>query len=104
MANVELLIGGRRYPVTCRDGEEAHLMRAAAMVDGKVRQASASLGGMSEVRSLLLASLLLADEAADARAAAETATTGPDLTPELEAVADRLEAVAALLAGPEPNT
>ena len=117
MASVELLIGGRRYPVTCRDGEEADLLRAAAMVDGKVAQAAASLGGMSEVRGLLLAALLLADEAADARAAvadaqfaaaearaateaARAAPPAPDLSPELHAVAERLEAVATLLAGP----
>ena len=100
MANVELLIGGRRYPVSCRDGEEDKMKRAAALVDGKVRQAVQALGGMSEVRQLLLASLLLADdavEAADATASTEA------LTPALESLADRLERVAGLLAAGGAN-
>ena len=100
MANVELLIGGRRYPVSCRDGEEDKMKRAAALVDGKVRQAVQALGGMSEVRQLLLASLLLADDAVEA---GDAAASTEGLTPALEGIADRLERVAGLLAGGAPN-
>ena len=94
MAAVELVIGGRRYPVACRDGEEDKLRQAAAGVDRKVRQATASLGGMSEVRQLLLASLLLAADQLEMEAAAAR----EDATPLLEAVAERLERAAGLLA------
>ena len=33
MANVDVEVGGRRYDVACRDGEEEHLRGLAAIVD-----------------------------------------------------------------------
>ncbi|QHL90613.1 cell division protein ZapA [Sphingomonas changnyeongensis] len=69
MADVTIEIGGRRYDVTCRDGEEDQLRRLARLVDDKAAQARAAVGGVTEVRQLLLASLLLADELVDLRAA-----------------------------------
>lgn len=73
MAELSLSIGGRSYPVACRDGEEAHLQRLAAMVDRAAARAQQSMGGLSEVRQLLFASLLLADELHDSRAQGVTA-------------------------------
>ena len=57
MAEVDLAIVGRSYRVACRSGEEDTLRAAAALVDGKSREALAGLGALSESRQLLFASL-----------------------------------------------
>ena len=67
MAQIELKIGGNAYTVACRDGEEPHLTKIAEIVDGKALDARQALGSVSEVRQLLFASLLLADELDEAR-------------------------------------
>ena len=66
MSEVKLDIGSRSYMVNCQDGEEAHLANLAAMVDDKAGSAN-SAGGLNETRTLLFASLLLADELYGAR-------------------------------------
>src|SRR3954464_2895380 len=68
MATVDVEIAQRRYSVACRDGEEEHLRSVAAIVDRKAQQATGALGSLSEVRQLLFASLLLADEVKEHRA------------------------------------
>ncbi len=67
MGNVNLSIGGNSYLQSCKDGDEEHLFALGAIIDQKVLQATGSVGAMSEVRGLLLAALLLADELQDAR-------------------------------------
>ena len=74
MAQMKLEIGGRSFMVTCQDGEESHLTRLAAMVDGKARE-SGDLAGLNESRMLLFTSLLLADELHSARAAQDEAAS-----------------------------
>jgi cell division protein ZapA len=108
MADVTIEIGGRRYDVTCRDGEEAQLRRLADIVEEKAAQARAAVGGVTEVRQLLLASLLLADELADLRAARASSAEAPASAPAardpalavaLERLAARVESVADHLEG-----
>jgi cell division protein ZapA len=107
MANVEVEIGARRYTVTCRDGEEEHLLSVAAIVDRKAQDAEAAVGNLNEVRQLLFAALLLADEVKEQRSGrprpAETATatatatsTQPDprVPDALERLAERMERLA----------
>lgn len=90
MAEVTIEVGGRRYDVACRDGEEAQLRRLAQLLDKKANQARAAVGGVNEARQLLLAGLLLADELQDAR----NGTRMP-LPPDTEAaLADAVEALA----------
>ncbi len=86
MAEVELVIAGRSYRLACRDGEEANLKAAGALVDAKSREALAGLGTLSESRQLLFAALLLADQLVDGRT--DQIDTGPD--PELVERANRL--------------
>lgn len=104
MADVTIEVGGRRYDVTCRDGEEDQLRRLARLVDEKAAQARAAVGNATEVRQLLLAALLLADELDELRKArANGAGTGaaighpPPLSPGLPdpALAGALERLAA---------
>jgi cell division protein ZapA len=101
MAMVEIEVATRRYSIACRDGEEAHLLEVAALVDGKARDAAAALGGLSESRQLLYASLMLADELQEARTAAPGRSDGEAedgiAADALERVADRVERLAAKL-------
>ena len=82
MAEVELTIAGRPYRLACRDGEEANLRAAGALVDAKSREALAGLGTLSESRQLLFAALLLADQLID---------RANRLAEALEQIADTLE-------------
>ena len=91
MGQVTVQIGGRGYPLACRDGEEAHLVELAAMFDAKTGQLGA-LGTMSETRLLLMAGLLLADEISDLRKVGTAASN-----PRMAALALRLEALASKL-------
>ncbi|NJC33159.1 cell division protein ZapA [Sphingomonas jejuensis] len=87
MPTVSLPIGGRTYDLTCRAGGEDALRRLAGRVDEKVRQAAASAGQTDEVRRLLFAALLLADETAAAPPQPQSL--------DLDAVADAVERLAA---------
>jgi cell division protein ZapA len=100
MADVTVEIGGHSHTITCRDGEEAHLREIAALVDRKALEAREAVGGVSEVRQLLFASLLLADELAEIRQAGSGAapaaapTPDPSIAHAVERIADRVEALA----------
>ncbi len=98
MSNVTLQIGGRSYIVACAEGEEAHVEALGQLIDVKIRDLGTS--GHNEVRLLLFAALLLADELHDMRGkggAAPAATTAlpDDHATVLEALASRLEKYAA---------
>ncbi len=67
MAQVTVKINGFTYTVGCEDGQEAHLQAMAAQVDNRIDSLKALGGNSGEVRLLLLASLLLADEIHDIR-------------------------------------
>ena len=107
MAEVDLTIAGRSYRVACRAGEEDTLRAAAALVDGKSREALAGLGALSESRQLLFASLLLADQIIDKRPADEAQPPPPAPDPALAArvarLAERLEQLATSLEESAPN-
>lgn len=67
MAETTLHIASRQYDIRCRDGEEVHLARLAAMIEEKARVAQQTTPGLTEVRTLLFAALFLADELNDLR-------------------------------------
>ena len=101
-AMIDLTIAGRTYQVACREGEEENLRTAARLVDNKSREALSGLGTMSESRQFLFASLLLADQLIDkspdaAAAAATPAPPDPALVERAEALANRIEMLAAQL-------
>ena len=97
MVQVKLTVGGRGYELACRDGEEPRLEMLASMLDGKARDAGELVGTTNEVRQLLLAGLLLADEMSDLRAGepdpgkAAMARTLDQLAERIESLAARLE-------------
>jgi cell division protein ZapA len=108
-ALIDLSIAGRTYQVACREGEEENLRAAARLVDGKSREAISGLGTLSEARQFLFASLLLADQLIDDKPdavpppAAQPAGPDPALVSKAEALANRLESLAAQLENSAPN-
>jgi len=102
---IDLSIAGRTYQVACREGEEENLRSAARLVDGKSREALAGLGTLSEARQFLFASLLLADQLIDKNPEIAAAPSGPDpaLVERAEALANRLENIAAQLESETEN-
>lgn len=101
MPQVMLRVGGRRYDLACRAGEEAHFERLAALVDAKAIEAGRAVGGGNEARQLLLAALLLADDLMEMRAGAAppadaaTADSANALAARIEKLAAALEKDAA---------
>lgn len=90
--NVDVTVAGRRYTLTCRDGEADHLRDLAAHLDAKAAELGTALGTMSEPRLLLMAGLLVADELFELRKSGPA----PDLTRFAELTA-RAEALAGAL-------
>ena len=106
---MEIIVGGRRYAMHCRDGEEAHLARLAGVVDAKADQARTTAPGLTEVRQLLFAALFLADELYEARRPSAVKGDGPLSTQKddsadqaLESLALRLETLVERLAPASP--
>ena len=63
MPEVEIEIGGRRFEVACQPGEEDYLISAATALDKEASSIGDQLGRLSESRMLLMAGLMLADQA-----------------------------------------
>ncbi|WP_298674573.1 cell division protein ZapA [uncultured Sphingomonas sp.] len=93
MATVTLEIGDNRWPVACKDGEEARLEQLGAMIADRWADAQRASGNAGTAQALLLAALMLADDLADAKAAARA----PGETAALDAIAERLESLATSL-------
>lgn len=99
MAQVTVIINNRRYDIACDDGQEAHLTRLAQSLDKRVEELTASIGQIGDSLLLVMASLLVADELSEAHAELEALRgdgKGPAAAavPELERLADRIEAIA----------
>jgi cell division protein ZapA len=100
MATVTVEINGRSYAVGCADGQEERVRILAKQFDGHVRQVSAEVGHVGDLRLFLMAGLMLADELHEVRlgnpvdspVAASTSTDG--VAEALNAVAARLEKIA----------
>lgn len=117
MAQVTVTVNGRRYDITCDDGQEPHLFRLAEDVDQRVGRLVASLGKVNDARLLLLTSLLLADELHELRSALGNGAAGTRdqrivgsdaadefaLATNLDRLSDRIEAVARRLASRLPH-
>ena len=99
MSNLTLRIGGRDYSVACAEGEESHVLGLGALIDRKLATMG-DMTGQAETRTLLFASLLLADELHEANTGSRQAAQGgesPEMLEKLESLAGRLEYLAARL-------
>jgi len=88
VADVKLMIAGRPYDVHCADGEEAQLLQLAAVVDEKARE----INGGTEVRQLLFAALMLADDVQEAKGKVDKAEPQSDSLRAAVALAESREA------------
>ena len=61
MPEIQVNIGGRSFDVACAQGEEAHLQKAAKMIDSETEILAKHMGRVPEARMLLMAGLMLAD-------------------------------------------
>ncbi|WP_376094787.1 cell division protein ZapA [Roseomonas sp. CCTCC AB2023176] len=103
MGQVTVRVGGYSHPVSCEDGQEAHLVSLAAEVDRRIHSVRSMGGQFGESRLLLLAALLLADEVHDLKIEVAQARAGmpgqsapdPRLAHRLTQVAERIERIAA---------
>ncbi len=66
MGQVAITINGRVYDIACDDGQEAHLTRLGLYLDQRVNELVESVGQIGDARLMVMASLLVADELADA--------------------------------------
>lgn len=78
MPEVEIEVGGRRFEVACQPGEEDYLNSAASALDKEASSIGDQLGRLSESRMLLLAGLMLADQAGNLKE--KLAKSDADLT------------------------
>jgi cell division protein ZapA len=62
VAKAELLIGGRRYALSCAPGQEARLEELGARFDQRVKELTEALGDLGAERIFLAAGLSLIDE------------------------------------------
>ena len=104
MSEVSLIINGRSYNVACTDGQEDHLRKLGEHLDERVCQLAGSLGTIGEARLLVVASLLLSDELFEAYKQIHELKGGAGVQDDsaadaLEACAERVETIAARLAG-----
>ncbi len=73
MPEVSVQIANRTYELACGDGEEERVQELAAYVDEKVADLRRQLPGAPEVKLLVFAALILADESREARGIAKAA-------------------------------
>lgn len=105
MPEVDVAINGRDYRIACEAGQEARLGELARQVDDRIRGLVSTLGNVGDDRLLVMASLLIADDLADASAAlsaegAQAETREAAVAEEIEAFARRVEGVADALERP----
>jgi len=101
MGQVNISVNGRAYDIACDNGQEEHLERLATVVDERVAGLVTSVGQAGDARLLVMASLLIADELAEAygdlaKLKDENKTSGgADRAAEkLNALAARIEGIA----------
>ena len=66
MAHVIVQVNGRPYTMQCPEGEEAHLRDLAELLDGEVQRVKSSIGSVGDIRTLVMAGLMVADRLSEA--------------------------------------
>lgn len=83
MGQVSVTINGRAYTVGCDDGQEDHIAELAGYLDHHVDQLKGSVGTVGDMRLMLLAGLMVADELS------ETVARLDELEGELSAIREQ---------------
>lgn len=71
MSKVTISLNGRPFTIGCEEGQQAYLKELAGHLDTHVRDLAEKVGQIGELRLLLMASLIVADEMRDAQGRAE---------------------------------
>lgn len=114
MAQVTVTIAGRSYRMACDDGQEDHLRGLGQMLDDKIEALRQGFGEIGDMRLLVMASIMVADElsealrrvaaleqevlrltASDTQADAQRIAVESEVSEALESIAGRLERLAA---------
>ncbi|HSP49228.1 MAG TPA: cell division protein ZapA [Pseudolabrys sp.] len=66
MTQVNATIAGRQYRLACEDGQEDHLLALAKDFDGRIEELRKKFGEIGDTRLTVMASLMVADELAEA--------------------------------------
>ena len=72
MSKVTITMNGRAFTIGCEEGQQAYLRSLASHLDGHVQQLAEKVGQIGELRLLLMAALIVADEYKEARGQVET--------------------------------
>ena len=92
MPQVSIQISNRTYELACGAGEEERVQELAAYVDEKVSALRTQLPGTPEVKLLVFAALLLAEESREARGIAKQAESArANATDNADTLASALE-------------
>lgn len=67
MGQVTITLNGRTYKMACDDGQENYLLGLVGQVDGHVESLKSSFGQIGDTQLLLMASIVISDELAEAR-------------------------------------
>ena len=106
MGQVVIKVNDRSFSMECADGEEDHLTDLAKLLDSQVKDIKSSVGEVGDIRLLVMAGLIIADQLAEAlervealsgeiRGAHKTGTDAIEQSKQREtAAADRIEAAA----------
>ena len=62
MPEISVHINGRKYPITCEEGEEEHIIRLGRHIDKRVKDLVQNVGQIGEAHLLAMTSLVMADE------------------------------------------
>ncbi len=66
MGQVVIKVNNRSFTMECADGEEGHLKELANLLDSQVRDIKAGVGEVGDIRLLVMAGLIIADQLAEA--------------------------------------
>lgn len=121
MGQVNVTISGKTFRMACADGEEEHLAALGQRLDETIEELRAQFGEIGDQRLTVMAAITMADQNSEserrlgaleseiagleeARAAlVERQDSGEsEISRSIEALADRLEAVAGRLSGTDP--
>jgi len=92
MPQVSIQIASRTYELACGAGEEERVRELAAYIDDKLNSLRRQMPGTPEIKLMVFAALLLADESREARGLARQAESArASATDSAETLATALE-------------
>ena len=72
MGQVVINVNSRSFTMECADGEEDHLKELAKLLDTQVKEIKAGVGEVGDIRLLVMAGLIIADQLSEALDRVET--------------------------------